>query len=461
MALSANSVWEVRTAGNDLNGGGFVTGASGTDYSQQDAKNTVGSDISTTDVVTTSGSNTITSASAAFLPSIIGNIIYLQGGTGALTASRYQVTSRPNATTVTLDRNIGTSSTGVTMNIGGAVASLGILGSATATVLVDGNKIFIKAGTYSITTASLNVSNGCFSKGFVLYIEGYQTNRGDLGTPPVLQASGISTFTMFATTNLITVKNITFDGAGLASGRGFAGSGVNCIFYKCNFINFTNNGVNSPSSASKFYYCIATGCSAAAAFSGGSYYNCVAYSNTFHGFRFSGGGSGGAFQCLSYSNSGATSDGYMVDANADSIVENCVSYANGRDGFRLDSALAVLINCIAESNTGVGFNFSASNPRQGQMFNCAGFSAGTNVNLGTGNFITNTGFITGTGSFFTNAASGDFSLNATAGAGLTLRATGLPGLFPVGLTTGYLDIGAAQHQDAGGGGGSSEHSSVF
>ena len=51
MALSANSVFEVRTAGNDTNGGGFVTGAAGTDYSQQDAKNTAGSDISTTDAV--------------------------------------------------------------------------------------------------------------------------------------------------------------------------------------------------------------------------------------------------------------------------------------------------------------------------------------------------------------------------------------------------------------------------
>ena len=36
MALSASTVWEVRPAtGSDNNGGGFVTGASGTDYSQQ------------------------------------------------------------------------------------------------------------------------------------------------------------------------------------------------------------------------------------------------------------------------------------------------------------------------------------------------------------------------------------------------------------------------------------------
>jgi len=62
-AISVNSVFEVRTAGNDTNGGGFVTGAAGTDYSQQDANNTVGADISTTDAVA-AGTTTITSITA-------------------------------------------------------------------------------------------------------------------------------------------------------------------------------------------------------------------------------------------------------------------------------------------------------------------------------------------------------------------------------------------------------------
>jgi len=37
VALSAAQILEVRSTGSDANGGGFKAGASGTDYSQQDA----------------------------------------------------------------------------------------------------------------------------------------------------------------------------------------------------------------------------------------------------------------------------------------------------------------------------------------------------------------------------------------------------------------------------------------
>lgn len=39
--------------------------------------------------------------------------------------------------------------------------------------------------------------------------------------------------------------------------------------------------------------------------------------------------------------------------------------------------------------------------------------------------------------------------------GTNLKATGYPGVFPAGLTTGYIDIGAVQRQESGGGGSSS------
>lgn len=452
MALPANSVFEVRTAGNDTNGGGFVTGSTGTDYSQQDAKNTAGADISTTDGVG-NGTTTFTSATANFGTTIVGNIIYLQGGTGALVASRYRVTARASTTSITLDRAVA-AGTGITMNIGGAFASLGIVGSTTATILVDGNKIFIKAGTYSITSATANVSNGRLSKGQVVYIEGYQTTRGDLGTQPVLQVSGVASFAVITLINMGVIKNIKIDGASLTGIRGFDLNGQDIIVYKCIAINCKDSGFVGGGAPTRFYYCIATGCATQPAFSGGKLFNCVAHANTSTGFM----GIVAAHHCIAYGNTGATTDGFNSITTGEMFV-NCVSYANGRDGFRIDGANTLLLNCIAESNTGVGFNLG-SNPVGGQLYNCAGFSAGTNLTLGTGSFVSSTGFVTGTGSFFTNAASGDFSLNATAGRGLALRAAALPGLFPVGLTTGYLDIGAAQHQDAGGSS-ASEHSSVF
>lgn len=45
---------------------------------------------------------------------------------------------------------------------------------------------------------------------------------------------------------------------------------------------------------------------------------------------------------------------------------------------------------------------------------------------------------------FTNAAGGDFSI------GTNLKAAGFPGAFPGGLSTGYLDVGAVQRQEAAG-----------
>jgi len=83
MALASATVWEVRTAGNDTNGGGFVTGASGSDWSQQDAARTGAdvTDISVTDAVA-AGTTTITSATANFDTTIVGNIVYFEGGRG-------------------------------------------------------------------------------------------------------------------------------------------------------------------------------------------------------------------------------------------------------------------------------------------------------------------------------------------------------------------------------------------
>lgn len=457
MALSAASTFEVRTAGNDTNGGGFVTGAAGTDYSQQDTKNTAGNDISTTDAVG-NGTTTLTSATANFGTTIVGNIIYLQGGTGVLAASRYQVTARASTTSITLDRAVATG-TGITMNIGGAVASLGILGSTTATILVDNNRIFIKAGTYTITSASNNVSAGCFSKTTTLYIEGYQTIRGDLGTPPLLQADGvITTFSILQLSGTTgTIKNINVNGNNRTSSRGFL-LGNTAIVYKCKASNCTNGGFFSSGGQAYLIQCVATGCSATPAINGVNCFACIAYNNTFTGFStantinfFS--------RCISYNNSGATSDGFAYSGTTGQYL-NCVTYNNGRHGFSLNGSNISCINCIAEDNTDTGFLNTGGTRQNQQYINCAVYSNGTDFSIGTSPFNINQGSITGSGSFFTNAAAGDFSLNSTSGRGAALKAVGIPGIFPEGLTTSYLDIGAAQHQDSGGGSGG-EHSSVF
>lgn len=441
MALSANSVFEIQTGGNDTNGGGFVTGAAGTDYSLVAAKRTAtGSNDSTTDAVAV-GTGVITSITAAFTSAIVGNIISLSGGTGTLAQGWYQVTVFTSATSITVDRNVA-AGTGITMNIGGALASPG---TAANVGLVTGNIIWQKAGTYSITSATINISGGCPSIAVRVKWEGYQTTRGDLGTKPVLQASGISTATLFTfSASAGIVKNIVVDGAGLTAIRGISlPSGS--FAYRCGGINCTNSAFSAA--ASMILESYATGCSTQIAFlaSGSStiYASCIAYDNTIGGFSL--GGNGTAIRCIADSNTGAASDGFLLSSIT--AVFNCVAYGNGRDGFRVNSANSVSIeNCIAESNTGFGFLITGGGALQLLLY-CATF--GNTGGTVSGTFDPNTGFVTGTSSFFTNAAGQDFSLNNTAGGGAAARAVGYPGILQVG-GTGFLDIGALQHADPAG-----------
>jgi len=55
---------------------------------------------------------------------------------------------------------------------------------------------------------------------------------------------------------------------------------------------------------------------------------------------------------------------------------------------------------------------------------------------------------------FTNAGAGDFSLDTT------LKSAGFPGEFPGGLSTGYIEPGAVQREEAGAGGGETSHAYV-
>lgn len=433
MAIAAASVWEVRTAGNDTNGGGFVAGASGTDYSQQDAKNTVGNNISTTDLVAV-GTTTLTSATASFTSAIVGNIIYLQGGTGALAAGWYEVTTFTNSTTIIVDRAVA-AGTGITLNIGGALASPG---QASANV-VTGNSVYVKSGTYTITSATGAISGGCYLTTARSHLIGYQSTRGDMGTPPLLQASGISTFVLVQATNADgSTWNINVDGASLTSSRGFQQRG---FAYKCGAMNCTNNGFIRSTSCT-FVRCFATGCSTAQAFGNGQYVACIAYDNTAGGFGLSD-AQGSAIRCIADSNSGATSDGFSC--TSDSMLVNCVSYNSGRDGFRTTGDCTSFLNCIAESNGGYGFLFSNTHSCSVIFSSTFNNTSGT-ISLGTGSGSMTFSNFTPSVSVFRDAANQDFRLNNVAGAGRALKAAGYPGAFAVGGTS-FLDIGALQHQD--------------
>lgn len=422
MALPVTGVIEVRTTGSDTQcGGGFNAARGGTDYTQQNAAQATGTVTSTT--------TTVTATAGIFTAAMVGN--YITDGT-----TFKEITAFTNATTVTVDS--APSWTGATVYVGGALASPGKAGA----VHVAGNTIYVKAGTYSITSASTNVAGGCGSltagvNASQTRLIGYQSTRGDGGTKPLLQASGISTFAVITTAGMTWVENISVDGGSLTSSRGFIASSDG-VFYRCRAVNCTNNAFRAGISV----LCEATGCSTGVAFQLGSFYYCSAYSNTFSGF----GPSGSVIGCIAANNSGATSDGF-TGVQGLSPLTNCVAYGNGRSGFQATAGASnnVLTNCVAYGNGGAGFNVSGA-WNGGFLLNCAGGN-NTSGNVGANWTGTMVGFVTLTASPFTNAASLDFSLNTTVGGGASLRAAGMPAALPGLSTTSSPDIGASQHHD--------------
>jgi hypothetical protein len=175
----------------------------------------------------------------------------------------------------------------------------------------------------------------------------------------------------------------------------------------------------------------------------------VAHDNTIGGFSVS--SSEGCIRCIADTNTGASSDGFLANGNY-TIFVNCTAYNNGRHGINASSASTHVENCLAESNGGYGITAISANNVIIVLCGTYNNTSG-GINTGTGLACWSINPITGSGSFFTNAAGQDFTLNATTGAGASARAAGYPGVLDIG-GTGYLDIGALQHQDPVGGGGS-------
>lgn len=460
MALAAALIWEVRTTGADTAGGAFKPGASGTDFSQQSA-----AQYALTGLTTAAADAILLHASSA--ADMVGNVIQITSGTN-FTVGFYEIVSVVVGVSITVDRTCTTAAGAAGVgNVGGALLTPGMVAGAR----VAGNTVFIKynASAYILSTATPNISGGPVndtvdgSDSVPDFWIGYDSTRTTVNTDsnkPLIQvpAAGVTTISVFKVNPSSTlcntiVRNIKIDGQSKTSIRGFESSGgaANVVFENCEAINCTNNGFSLSSAVGGAVNSLATGCSSSAAFGVSldrSYaIGCVARSNTATGFEIS---SGYCLNCISASNTGGSTDGFSQGGGlVNARLYNCVAYANGRDGFRMASGNprgSTAFNTIAYGNGGYGFN---GNGFYQQSF-CAGGSNTSGNETGVDRSLS---FVTLTADPFTNAAAGDFSLNNTAGGGALCRAAGFPGVFPGGLTTGYLDIGAVQHEDAGGGGG--------
>ena len=440
-ALAATIVWEVRTAGATTNGGGFKTGATGTDWSQQDA-----AQYSVTDAVT-AGTTTITSATANFGTDVVGNVLYIQGGTGSITADWYEITSRTNSTTIVVDRSTGLSvGTGATLNIGGAISTH----TAVATEVVAGNDVHVKSGTYA-ETLTLSVSGG---NGTPIRWFGYNATRGDnpTGTDrPFIDGSGL--------TNCLVIGTV----------------GGN-VFRNLRFANATANNVTISSGSANFIDCksSAAGAGAGWLFSGTGYLaltQCESASNTGIGVSNTGSGELRLAGCYIHDN---TSNGVnSSSATTNTTITDSVIDTNAATGFTTAGTVTfTLLRNTVYGQSGAssdGFAFTAASMRSTQLLGNIFASNGRygvnrtgatvlsviseyncyngNVTAATNNVTTGTTDVT-TDPGFTDGPNGNFAVGANPkGIGF------MSGAFPGGLSTGYSDIGAVQRQEAAGGSG--------
>lgn len=422
MALSSAIVWEVRTTGADTNGGGFKAGASGTDWSQQDS-----AQYAVTDGVT-NGTTTITSTTANFGTDVVGNVIYVAGGTGSITAGWYEITARNSASSITVDRSTGlTAGTGVTLNIGGALASPG----QAAGLVVDYNIVNVQTGTYAIGSGTANTAGNKVSlagRTGVLF-RGYQATHGDNGTAPTFTA-GANSQTIFSAdgnSHYSGFQNLTVTNpSGYTSVAGLSIGSVRSNISRCNAYN-CNIGFGGNCTL-----CYAESCTSGFT-SSTCTIACVAKSCTT-GFGGNATYSGGSF-CIAWGGN----VGFTANPGQQMHFANSVAYGCSSHGFYENQNGVSLVNCLAVYCQGKGL--AGSSDRRLVLLNNAYYdnTQGTDDTDG----------IVLSGDPFTDAANGDFSLNNTAGAGADCRAAGIG---PVGQTS-YIDIGAVQHQDSGGGGG--------
>jgi hypothetical protein len=164
-----------------------------------------------------------------------------------------------------------------------------------------------------------------------------------------------------------------------------------------------------------------------------------------------------AINTVFYNNSGnALEDNAAGSVRTDDmVVVNCLFHSNDASGIEQENLststlTTMVINCIFWNNGGWGQKYleglgamdyyrrNHSNNAYGQ--NTSGSIDGIAVGIND---------IVLTADPCVDAANGNFALNNTIGGGASCRAAGFPGIFAGNLTTGYIDIGAAQHEDAG------------
>lgn len=462
MVLSANTDFEIRSGGSSTNGGGYRRDAGTTDYSQQTS-----AQVAVTDAVA-NGTTTITSATANFTSAMTGNVAYMSGGTGSLAATRVEVTY-VNSTTITVDATIATG-TGITLNLGGALASIGDLLVSGSGSMVAGNIAYVQYATYTVTSAmSCNIS-GTATK--PIFIIGYDTDRSlycsDANRPTITTSTNSTSLVSGSGSTNIYWRNFRFTSTAVTKTTCFAdttSASTHSILLSY-FNGFTSLQPNTSNSNLQFtpnlFFCEITNCSTFAFAKGHASAVEAQYCwfhDTYGGVSHNQASSSITLRyCIfeNLSNYGVSLTRTTTSQPALSLLHNifykCSRAINLGGNSGINPTTFEVRNNIFYGN---GYDIYATNSITAELMSPAEYTTNAFGGATTSkfnNFFSGENELTLTADPFTDGDNGDFSMNNTAGGGAVVRAAGYPTVFPGGVTLNYKDLGAVQHQDSGGGG---------
>ena len=443
MALSALTVWEVESGGSDNNGGGFVTGSSGTDFTKQTA-----AQFALTGVTSSGSGNTVLSSSAA--ATMVGNVANVISGTN-LNTGLFPIVSVVAGTSITFGVNAagssictGAASAGV-INIGGAFATIA---KAIAQLAVTGMIAYVKSATYSIATGMTTPTSSNPAGGIIRLI-GYGTTRGDLVQPTIKATAAINALTDGQ--GGFRVENFIFEGnAGTGSNAVVFSGGASAAAVNCVMQNWSSGAITLNAAFSSVIKCSMTGNGSGVFVQGTSALvkNCYINGNTGVAINIISQGVNIIGNILS-NNSGASTDAIQFSNNysyVKGVIINNVIYNNGRHGILSTGNydISEISGNIVVNNGGFGFDITMVNSAVDPLDYGNAFFGNTS---GARSGAAGVGDITLTGVPFVAAGSANYALNAVAGQGASCRAVGYPGVLPAG-GTGFADIGPLQHQDS-------------
>lgn len=435
-AIGAGTQWDVRTTGSDTNGGAFDpgVGSPGTDESTS-----AGVAITITLTGTTTGTGSPVFSATTHGP---GNFVHIASGSGC-TTGWFEILSQA-AGTATFDHAMGTAANVCVGTLGGSMAT------PTATVAlmtVSGNTAWIQSGTYTVT-AQIALPSAGFG---LATIAGYGSTHGDFGTAPLIttSTSGLQSIVLVnsgASWNLTNLSWSNTTGGTRSIGFYQNVASVFTFIDKNTWDGFTT-AIHNPYSNASFVTSITRN----------EIKNCTIGINVVSGFQLEGSYIHGCTTGLQVSTTGntrASVDHTVISGGTNSIVLNNGSQPTAffltnsvlasPSGDAISSGVTALhlfmTSSIIYGAGGFGINATGNSLfMRGPGYNAWGSNTSGNVSSGA---VYSTD-LTGISNPFVSATNFALAAGATA-----LKASGFPGVFPGGLTTGYIDIGAAQSQAA-------------